>query len=216
MRLLGLATHYVEQASLPDMHERIAKTPQRLQGTIGAFAGTAPEAKIAANLPNITKLSRRIASRMCSPLSRRTRATGRLASWRPSGRRARCPARYHFVCSPRAPSARISPRKCAPNMRSRAASCGPTTFGEGVRALLIDKDNTPQWDPPTPEEVDEEMLDILFAPLAEREGWTPVPGDRRMSRVRNHPGRAARRGHARHAQSPAGAERAQQRRCCAS
>jgi enoyl-CoA hydratase len=48
-------------------------------------------------------------------------------------------------------------------------------FREGVRALLIDKDNTPQWDPPTPEEVGEEMLDVLFAPLPESEEWTPFP-----------------------------------------
>jgi enoyl-CoA hydratase len=39
---LGLATHYVEQASLPDMIERIATTPQRVQGPIGAFASPAP------------------------------------------------------------------------------------------------------------------------------------------------------------------------------
>ena len=50
---LGLATHYVEQAALPDMIERIATTPQRVQGPIGAFAATAPDAKIEANLPAI-------------------------------------------------------------------------------------------------------------------------------------------------------------------
>ena len=48
-------------------------------------------------------------------------------------------------------------------------------FREGVRALLIDKDNNPQWDPPTPEGVDEEMLDILFAPLPPSEQWNPFP-----------------------------------------
>src|SRR5262249_53475443 len=48
-------------------------------------------------------------------------------------------------------------------------------FREGVRALLIDKDNSPKWDPATPEEVTDEMLDILFAPLPETEAWTPFP-----------------------------------------
>jgi len=44
-----------------------------------------------------------------------------------------------------------------------------------VRALLIDKDNNPQWDPATPEEVTDEMLDVLFAPLHGTEAWTPFP-----------------------------------------
>jgi enoyl-CoA hydratase len=48
-------------------------------------------------------------------------------------------------------------------------------FREGVRALLIDKTGDPQWDPQTPEEVTDEMLDILFAPLPETEAWTPYP-----------------------------------------
>jgi enoyl-CoA hydratase len=48
-------------------------------------------------------------------------------------------------------------------------------FREGVRALLIDKDNSPKWDPATPEDVTDEMLDVLFAPLPETEAWTPFP-----------------------------------------
>jgi enoyl-CoA hydratase len=48
-------------------------------------------------------------------------------------------------------------------------------FREGVRALLIDKDGSPQWDPATPAEVSDEMLDVLFAPLPESEAWTPFP-----------------------------------------
>ncbi|HWA22703.1 MAG TPA: enoyl-CoA hydratase/isomerase family protein [Caulobacterales bacterium] len=38
-------------------------------------------------------------------------------------------------------------------------------FREGVRALLVDKDNAPRWRPPTLEAVTEDMLDAIFAPL---------------------------------------------------
>ena len=47
-------------------------------------------------------------------------------------------------------------------------------FLEGVRALLVDKDNQPRWDPPTPEGVTDAMLDEIFAPLPSREEWTPL------------------------------------------
>jgi enoyl-CoA hydratase len=38
-------------------------------------------------------------------------------------------------------------------------------FQEGVRALLIDKDNKPAWNPPTLAGVTDQMLDQIFAPL---------------------------------------------------
>jgi enoyl-CoA hydratase len=47
-------------------------------------------------------------------------------------------------------------------------------FAEGVRAVIVDKTNDPKWDPPTPEEVSEELLDSIFAPLPEGEEWTPL------------------------------------------
>src|SRR4029453_17838377 len=48
-------------------------------------------------------------------------------------------------------------------------------FREGVRALLIDKTGDPQWDPPAPDQVTDEMVDVLFAPLPDTEAWTPFP-----------------------------------------
>jgi enoyl-CoA hydratase/carnithine racemase len=36
---------------------------------------------------------------------------------------------------------------------------------EGVRALVIDKDNAPQWNPPTIDAVTPEMVDAFFAPV---------------------------------------------------
>jgi enoyl-CoA hydratase len=38
-------------------------------------------------------------------------------------------------------------------------------FIEGVRALLVDKDKSPKWNPPRLEEVSSEMVEAFFAPL---------------------------------------------------
>jgi enoyl-CoA hydratase len=47
-------------------------------------------------------------------------------------------------------------------------------FVEGVRALLIDKDNAPRWNPPTPEAVDDALIDGIFAPLPPEQAWSPL------------------------------------------
>jgi enoyl-CoA hydratase len=47
-------------------------------------------------------------------------------------------------------------------------------FIEGVRAVIIDKDNAPRWNPATAEGVTDALIDEIFAPLPEREAWTPV------------------------------------------
>ncbi|CAN4075486.1 unnamed protein product [Withania somnifera] len=38
---------------------------------------------------------------------------------------------------------------------------------EGIRALTIDKDNSPKWDPPTLEEVEDERVNLVFEPFEE-------------------------------------------------
>ncbi|RVU05761.1 enoyl-CoA hydratase/isomerase family protein [Novosphingobium umbonatum] len=47
-------------------------------------------------------------------------------------------------------------------------------FAEGVRAVIVDKDNAPQWSPATPEAVSETTLDAIFAALPAQEEWKPV------------------------------------------
>jgi enoyl-CoA hydratase len=47
-------------------------------------------------------------------------------------------------------------------------------FIEGVRALIVDKDNVPKWDPATLSSVTDAMLDEIFAPLSAEEEWTPL------------------------------------------
>jgi enoyl-CoA hydratase len=47
-------------------------------------------------------------------------------------------------------------------------------FLEGVRAVIVDKDNRPVWDPATPEAVTDDLIDAIFAPLPDEEAWTPA------------------------------------------
>lgn len=42
-------------------------------------------------------------------------------------------------------------------------------FKEGIRALLIDKDNKPQWSPEKLEDISNHYIDSFFEPLGEYE-----------------------------------------------
>jgi enoyl-CoA hydratase len=48
-------------------------------------------------------------------------------------------------------------------------------FIEGVRAVIVDKDNAPRWSPDTIEGVTDVMIDEIFAPLPADQEWTPLP-----------------------------------------
>ncbi|MEQ1494124.1 MAG: enoyl-CoA hydratase/isomerase family protein, partial [Terricaulis sp.] len=50
-------------------------------------------------------------------------------------------------------------------------------FQEGVRALIVDKDNKPVWSPATLDGVSDALLDELFAPLPSADEWTPLVAD---------------------------------------
>ena len=47
-------------------------------------------------------------------------------------------------------------------------------FAEGERAVIVDKDNAPKWNPATPEGVTDDLIDAIFAPLPASEEWTPL------------------------------------------
>ena len=106
-------------------------------------------------------------------------ATGRARSWRSmraevaaerQGRRSGCCGR-RAACPPRRrrPGRRVS-------RSPRASSCSHD-FPEGVRAVIVDKDNAPPGDPATPRRRDRRAWwTRVFAPLPPDEEWTPLPG----------------------------------------
>ena len=172
---LRLATHYVEQSALEDLIDRIVKAPTRLKGAVGAASGMIPEAKIEQNLPTISRLF--ASDRLEDVLAA---LDAEESDWADS-ELATLSTKSPLSCkvSLRLLAEGADRASFADEMTAEYALAGRVVrthdFREGVRALLIDKDNAPQWDPATPDGVTDEMLDVLFAPLPSSEAWTPFP-----------------------------------------
>jgi enoyl-CoA hydratase/carnithine racemase len=172
---LHLATHYVEQAGLPDLVERIVTAPERLKGAVGAASATPPAARIEANLPQITKLF--ASDRLEEVLSALEAEESDWANSELATLKSKSP--LSCKVSLRLLAEGATRASFTDEMRAEYALAGRIVrthdFREGVHALLIDKHNAPQWDPAAPEGVTEEMLDVLFAPLPTNQEWTPFP-----------------------------------------
>ena len=172
---LDLASHYVDQSALPDVVERIMKAPDRIKGALGAASAKPPDARIEQNLPQIAKL---FASDRLEDVLAALEADE--SDWAKS-ELATLSTKSPLSCkvSLRLLAEGANRQTFTDEMRAEYALAGRVVrthdFREGVRALLIDKDNAPQWDPATPEDVTDEMLDVLFAPLPTSEAWTPFP-----------------------------------------
>ncbi|MDQ3246854.1 MAG: enoyl-CoA hydratase/isomerase family protein [Pseudomonadota bacterium] len=172
---LGLATHYVQQSALADLVDRIVKMPERASGALGSAAATPPDAKIAGNLGPIAK---HFASDELEIIEASLEADG--GEWA-KAELATIRVKSVLSCkvSLRLLAEGANRANFADEMTAEYALAGRVVqthdFKEGVRALLIDKDNQPSWDPATPEEVTGDILDALFTPLPPQEAWTPFP-----------------------------------------
>ncbi|MFC0685788.1 enoyl-CoA hydratase/isomerase family protein [Novosphingobium clariflavum] len=169
----GLATHYLASEDLPEAKRRIA-AGHDIGAVLTALSVTPPEPKIAAHDAQIRKhfafdtLEQVLAS-----------LEGDESEW---------------AVRELATLRTKSPQACKVSLRQLAASLTLDTFAqnmameyrigsrvlvlpdfaEGVRAVIVDKDHAPKWTPARPEEVTQERLDAIFAPLPPEEEWQPI------------------------------------------
>ena len=171
---LGLATHYVPSLALDDLKARILADPERIEALLDESSITPPPARIEANLPLIDRL---FASDDLEEILAALEADGsdwakaELATLRAKSPQA-CKVSLRLLYD----GARV--QDFAHEMRQEYAVATRVVqrhdFVEGVRALLVDKDNRPRWEPATPEGVTEHLIDTIFAPMPEGEEWTPL------------------------------------------
>ena len=170
---LGLGTHYVASTDLPALVERIVAAPTRIEGALGAASSKAPDARIAANLPRIARLF--AADRLEEIVAALDADESDWAHKEAATIRTKSP--LSCKVSLRLLVEGATRRDFAAEMVAEHALASRIVrshdFAEGVRALLVNKDNAPRWHPPHPEQVTDEVLDRFFTPAAPGEEWTP-------------------------------------------
>jgi enoyl-CoA hydratase len=171
---LGLATHYVPALALDDLKARILVDPERLEALLDEHSVTPPPARIEENRERIDRLfAERDYEDIIAALEADASdwALKELETLRMKSPQA-CKVSLRIVDNG------ASMTDFATEMRQEYAVATRVVqrhdFVEGVRALLIDKDNQPRWEPPTPEGVTQHLIDTIFAPLPEDEEWTPL------------------------------------------
>ncbi|MXP42007.1 enoyl-CoA hydratase/isomerase family protein [Altererythrobacter soli] len=171
----GLATHYLPSERLAEAKARIVDAPGEIDRILQDLSATPPDARLAGNAEKIDRLF--ASDRLEDIVAALEADPSDWAAKELKAVTAKCPATAKVALRQFAEGARMT--DFADEMRSeyRLASrmMLRPDFAEGVRAVLIDKDNAPRWDPPTPEGVSEEALDAIFAPLPTGEEWSPFP-----------------------------------------
>ncbi len=169
----GLATHYLPSAALAEAKTRIAEGHE--VGSVLMACGEHPhEARIA---DNVRAIARHFASDRLEDILASLEADG--SEWADKELatiRIKSPHACKLALRQLAQSAGLERFSDNMAMEYRIASRVIThpDFAEGVRALIIDKDNAPKWNPATPDGVTEASLDAVFAPLAKGQEWKPL------------------------------------------
>ena len=172
---LGLATHYVAHEDVEQLKADIARDPDRIDAWLAHAQATPPPARIKANRDKICRLFEAetlegiVADLAADPSEWAQKELETLRRKSPTA----CKVSLRLLEE----SAKM--RDFAGEMGMEYALMAHVShhpdFAEGVRALLVDKDNAPKWQPATAEEVTDAMIDALFSPLPASKAWSPLP-----------------------------------------
>jgi enoyl-CoA hydratase len=170
---LGLATHYLTADRLDEAKTRIAADPQAIDATLDALAAPAPDAPLLAHRDAIDRLF--AADDLETILAALDANGGDWAQVQRATLATKSPQAMKVSLKLVLDGAQMPTFE--DEMRQEYAVAVHVVqrpdFAEGVRALIVDKDNAPRWNPATPGEVSDHMIDRIFAPLPAGEEWTP-------------------------------------------
>jgi enoyl-CoA hydratase len=172
---LGLATHYLTSNLLAEAKSRIAtEDVDRIDGILGTLSVTPPDSKI---VETIVQINRHFASdKLEDILSSLEVDESDWAMKELATLRTKSPQTCKVALRQLAESLKLTDFSDNMAMEYRIASrvLVRPDFAEGVRAVIVDKDNSPKWDPATAEGVTDALIDAIFAPLPAHEEWKPL------------------------------------------
>ena len=172
---VGIATHYMASGDQDGVKARILADPTALASILDDAAQEPPASKLAAARADIDRL---FASDKAEEIVAALRADGgEWAKKQLSVLATKSPQTIKVALRQLVEGA--AKASFADNMvMEYGLACAiirRRDFVEGVRAVIFDKDNAPQWNPATLEQVSDAMIDAIFAPLPPEKTWTPLP-----------------------------------------
>jgi enoyl-CoA hydratase len=173
-RALGIATHYVPSAALEGVKARIGQQPEGVEAILDQASVPPPEPRILVDSERIDRLF--AADRFEDLLAALEEDGSEWAAKTLALLRTKSPQACKVSLRLLADGARM--HDFADEMRQEYAVASRVVqrhdFVEGVRSLLVDKDNQPRWQPETPDAVTDHVIDTIFAPMPDGEEWTPL------------------------------------------
>lgn len=165
----GLATHYLEAENLAEAKALIAAEPLAAADILSDLSSTPPPARLAGNAARINRLF--AADRLDEIVAALKADPSDWAGKEWKAVNQRCPASAMVALRQLATAPADFAAEMELEYRLAARMIMRPDFAEGVRAVLVDKDNAPRWQPAP----DAAALDAVFAALPEGERWTPFP-----------------------------------------
>lgn len=171
---VGLATHYLPSGALAEAKTRIAEAPDRIEGILGQLSVSPPPARIVDNIAAINRLF--AADTLEDVIAALEADDGAWAAKELATVRAKSPLSSKVALRQLSEGRAMRDFADVMRMEYRIAArlLDQPDFIEGVRAVIVDKDNAPKWSPATPEGVTQAMVDAVFAPLPPEQEWTPL------------------------------------------
>ena len=164
----GIATHRVASQKFPELLEALCGTVS-VDALLGAFAAPPEQGPVAARRPDIDRMfSADTVERILQNLDG---ATGEAADWAKATAatiRARSPTSLKIALEQVRRGASLSFEDCMKTeYRIVSRVLHGHDFYEGVRAVIVDKDNAPRWQPASLAEVGAEEVARYFEPVAD-------------------------------------------------
>ncbi|MDT8758723.1 enoyl-CoA hydratase/isomerase family protein [Sphingomonas psychrotolerans] len=171
---LGLASHFVAADRLEDAKARIVADPQAIPATLDALSEPPGEA---ATLEHRAEIDRLFAADTLEEILAALAADAGLWAKEQLAILATKSPQAMKVSLQLVRQGRHMP-SFEDEMRQEFAVATRVVqrpdFAEGVRAVIVDKDNAPRWQPATVEGVTDHVIDQIFAPLPPGDEWAPA------------------------------------------
>jgi len=172
--VLGIATDYVESAALVGLKAAIVADPERIDTLLTEAEADAGEPPIARHRDAIDHLFRHDSVEAVFAALEADKSDWAVAQLAILKARSPTAMKVAFRLLREGAKRTSFPDHMRVEARIGARISYSHDFAEGVRAVLIDRDNAPRWKPATLREVDETSLDAIFAPLPVDEEWAPL------------------------------------------